>query len=132
MGPLFLTLEEVLEIHRDEIERYGGMLGVRDNGLLESAVAAPQAGFGGHYLHGDLCEMAAAYLFHIGQNHPFLDGNKRVGSATALVFLTMNGVETKMTNQALVDMVLAVAKGKMDKSAIAEFFRKHPTSNSGV
>jgi death-on-curing protein len=125
MEPLFLTLEEVLEIHRDEIERHGGTLGVRDNGLLESAVAAPQSGFGGHYLHSDFYEMAAAYLFHLVQNHPFLDGNKRVGAATALVFLTMNGVETKMTNQALVDMVLAVAKGKMDKPAIAEFFRKH-------
>lgn len=125
MEPLFLTLEEVLEIHRDEIERHGGTLGVRDNGLLESAVAAPQSGFGGHYLHGDFYEMAAAYLFHLVQNHPFLDGNKRVGAATALVFLTMNGVEMKMTNQALVDMVLAVAKGKMDKPAIAEFFRKY-------
>lgn len=125
MEPLFLTLEEVLEIHRGEIERHGGTMGVRDNGLLESAVAAPEAGFGGHYLHSDLYEMASAYLFHLVQNHPFLDGNKRVGAATALVFLTMNGVESKMTNQALVDMVLAVAKGKMEKPAIAEFFRKH-------
>jgi len=125
MEPLFLTLEEVLEIHHDEIERHGGTMGVRDNGLLESAVAAPESGFGGHYLHGDLYEMAAAYLFHLVQNHPFLDGNKRVGAAAALVFLTMNGVEAKMTNQALVDMVLAVARGKMDKPAIAEFFRKH-------
>lgn len=124
MEPLFLTLEEVLEIHRDEIERHGGTLGVREQGLLESAVAAPQSGFGGHYLHGDLYEMAAAYLFHLVQNHPFIDGNKRVGAATALVFLTMNGVETKMTNQALVDMVLTVAKGERDKPAIAEFFRK--------
>ena len=125
MEPLFLTLEEVREIHRDEIDRYGGTRGVRDNGLLESAVAAPQSGFGVHYLHADLYEMAAAYLFHLVQNHPFIDGNKRVGAATALVFLVMNGVAAKMTNQALVDMVLAVAQGKMDKPAIAEFFRKH-------
>lgn len=125
MEPLFLTLEEVLEIHRDEIERHGGTPGVRDNGLLESAVAAPQSGFGGHCLHGDVYEMAAAYVFHLAQNHPFLDGNKRVGAATALVFLAMNGIETKMTNQALVDMVLAVAKGKMDKPVIAELFREH-------
>jgi death on curing protein len=125
MEPLFLTIDEVLEVHHDQIERYGGTLGVRDNGLLESAVAAPQSGFGGHYLHGDLYEMAAAYLFHLVQNHPFLDGNKRVGAATALVFLTMNGVETKIANQALVEFVLAVAKGKIDKPAVAEFFRKH-------
>lgn len=69
--------------------------------------------------------MAAAYLFHLVQNHPFLDGNKRVGAATALVFLTMNNVETNIANQVLVDVVLAVAKGKVDKQAIAEFFRKH-------
>ena len=128
MEPLFLTLEEVLEIHRDEIERHGGMQEVRDNGLLESAVAAPQSGFGEHYLHGDLHEMAAAYLFHLVRNHPFLDGNKRVGAATVLVFLSMNGVETTMANQTLVDTVLAVAKGKMDKPAIADFFRKHSRS----
>ncbi len=67
---------------------------MRDNGLLESAVAAPLSGFGGQILHGDLYEMAAAYLFDLVQNHPFLDGNKRVGAAMALVFLTMNGVET--------------------------------------
>lgn len=125
MEPLFLTLEEVLEIHRDEIERHGGTRGVRDNGLLESAVGAPESGFGGHYLHSDLYEMAAAYLFHLVQNHPFIDGNKRVGAAAALVFLTMNGIEATMTNQVLVDLVLTVAKGKMDKAAIAEFFRQH-------
>ncbi len=128
MEPQFLTLEEVLEIHRDEIERHGGTLGVHENGLLESAVATPQSGFGGHYLHGDLHEMVAAYLFHLVQNHPSLDGNKRVGAATALVFLSMNGVETTMANQALVNTVLAVAKGKMDKPAIADFFRKYSRS----
>jgi death-on-curing protein len=100
-------------------------LGVRDNGLLESALAAPQSGFGGHYLHGDLFEMASAYLFHLVQNHPFLDGNKRVGVAAALTFLLLNGIETKIPNQLLVQMVLSVAQGKMDKPAIAEFFRKH-------
>lgn len=99
MEPLFLTLEEILEIHRDQIERYGGALGVRDNGLLESAVAASESGFGSHYLHRDVYEMAAAYLFHLVQNHPFIDGNKRAGAATALVFLVINGVETKMTNR---------------------------------
>ena len=125
MEPLFLTLEEILEIHRDQIERHGGALGVRDNGLLESAVAAPESWFGSHYLERDVYEMAAAYLFHLVQNPPFIDGNKRAGVATALVFLVINGVETKMTNQALVDMVLAVAQGEMDKQAIAEFFRTH-------
>jgi death-on-curing protein len=128
MNPQFLTLDEVMDIHRNQIERYGGTLGVRDAALLESAMAAPQSGFGDQYLHGDLFEMASAYLFHVVQNHPFLDGNKRVGTAAALTFLELNGVETKIPNQALVAMVLAVARGETEKSAIAVFFRKHVKS----
>ena len=80
MNPIFLSLAEVLEIHRDQIERYGGDPGIRDLDLLQSALAIPAAGFGGQYLHNDLYEMAAAYLFHITQNHPFVDGNKRTGA----------------------------------------------------
>ncbi len=128
MNPQFLTLDEVLAIHRDQIKRHGGILGVRDVELLESALAAPQSGFGDQYLHGDLFEMASAYLFHLVQNHPFLDGNKRVGTAAALTFLMLNGVETKIPNQALVATVLAVAQGEMEKSALADFFRAHAKS----
>ena len=128
MSPQFLTLDEVMELHCDQIKRYGGTLGVRDVTLLESALAAPQSGFGDQYLHGDLFEMASAYLFHVVQNHPFLDGNKRVGTAAALTFLELNRVETEIPNQALVATVLAVAQGKMEKSALAAFFRKHATS----
>jgi death-on-curing protein len=128
MDPQFLTLDEVLAIHRDQIKRYGGTLGVRDVELLESALAAPQSGFGDQYLHGDLFEMASAYLFHLVQNHPFLDGNKRVGTAAALTFLMLNGVETKIPNQALVATVLAVAQGETEQSALAVFLRKHATS----
>lgn len=125
MEPLFLSLDEVLEIHAYQISQYGGMSGVHDMSLLESALATPQAGFGDQYLHRDLFEMAAAYLCHIVQNHPFFDGNKRVGAATALVFLEINGIDIKIPNQVLVDTVLAVAQGKKGKAAIAEFFRKH-------
>jgi len=128
VDPEFLTLDDVLEVHGDQIERYGGTLGVRDNGLLESALAAPQSGFGGHYLHADLFEMASAYLFHLVQNHPFLDGNKRVGAAAALTFLVINGIETKIPNQDLVQMVLSVAQGKIEKTAIADFFRQNAKS----
>ena len=128
MDQKFLTLDDALEVHRDQIERYGGTLGVRDNGLLESASAAPQSGFGGHYLHADLFEMASAYLFHLVQNHPFLDGNKRVGAAAALTFLAMNGIETKILNQALVQIVLSVAQGRTEKMAIADFFRQNAKS----
>ena len=128
MNPQFLTLDEVMDIHRDQIERYGGTLGVRDVALLESALAAPQSGFGDQYLHGDLFAMASAYLFHVVQNHPFLDGNKRVGTAAALMFLELNGVETKISNHVLVATVLAVAQGRTEKLAIAAFFRKHAKS----
>ena len=93
VNPVFLSLGEILEIHRDQIERYGGDAGIRDLGLLQSALAVPASGFGGRYLHSDLFEMAAAYLFHLVQNHPFVDGNKRTGAVAALVFLSLNGIE---------------------------------------
>jgi len=125
MTPDFLSLAEVLEIHRDQIERYGGKTGIRDLGLLQSALAMPAAGFGGHYLHGDLFEMAAAYLFHIVRNHPFVDGNKRTGAVAALVFLSLNGMEIEASEDIFEQTVRAVAEGKMDKSAIAGFFREH-------
>ncbi len=123
MSPEFLTLYEVLEIHRDQIERYGGEPGIRDLGLLKSAITMPSVGVGESYLHTDLFEMAAAYLFHIAQNHPFLDGNKRTGVVCALVFLELNGIKVFADEEALVEMVMAVAEGRIEKDAIAEFFR---------
>ncbi len=125
MSPLFLSLEEVLEIHHDQITRYGGTEGIRNLGLLLSALAVPQAGSGNQYYHTDLFEMAAAYLFHIIKNHPFVDGNKRTGVAAALVFLEINGIGIRASNEALVNSVLAVAEGKLQKGALAEFFRRH-------
>jgi len=125
MAPDFLSLAEVLEIHRDQIERYGGKTGIRDLELLQSALAMPAAGFSGRYLHGNLFEMAAAYLFHIVRDHPFVDGNKRTGAVAALVFLSLNGMEIEADEDIFEQMVRAVAEGKMDKSAIAEFFREH-------
>jgi len=121
--PVFLTLDEVVAIHRDQIARYGGAEGVRDWGLLQSAVAMPAATFGGRFLHSDLCEMAAAYLFHIVQNHPFIDGNKRVGAVAAYVFLALNDVRLTADQDAYADLVLSVARGETPKSAIAEFLQ---------
>lgn len=123
MQPDFLELAEVLTIHADQIERYGGDASIRDAGLLASALAMPRAMFGGEFLHRDLYEMGAAYLYHIVQNHPFADGNKRTGTATALVFLEMNGVTIDADEDALVELVLDVAQGRADKARIAEFFR---------
>jgi len=83
------------------IKTYGGSEGLRDAGLLHSAIAVPQASFGGNYLHAGLFEMAAAYLYHIVQNHPFVDGNKRTGAAAAIVFLAMNDIRFDRMKMAL-------------------------------
>ena len=90
MEPVFLSLDEILEIHEQQIERYGGSPGIRDGARLESAVATPQAAFGREFLHTSIPAMAAAYLFHLCQNHAFIDGNKRVGADAAITFLLMN------------------------------------------
>lgn len=124
MTPYFLDLQQVMQLHGELIARYGGSAGVRDVGLLHSAIAMPQTSLEGEYLHRNLFEMAAAYLFHIVQNHPFIDGNKRVGAASAIVFLAMNDVEIDADEDGLVDITLRVAQGQAGKSDIAEFFRQ--------
>ncbi|MBI2266301.1 MAG: type II toxin-antitoxin system death-on-curing family toxin [Armatimonadetes bacterium] len=124
-APLFLGLDEVVEIHRDQMERYGGHPSIRDIELLQSAVAMPAAGYGEKYVHADIFEMAAAYLFHIVRNHPFVDGNKRTGAVAALVFLVINGIELHSEEASLEKMVRSVADGKIKKAGVAEFFRKH-------
>lgn len=93
MRVVFLALDEVLAMHADLIERHGGHPGIRDVGLLESALAAPTATFGGHFLHGTPAEMAAAYLHGLVRNHPFVDGNKRAGLMAAFAFLGLNGFQ---------------------------------------
>jgi death-on-curing protein len=119
----FLSLEQVLAIHADQVRRYGGGLGVRDLGLLKSALAMPQASFSGQYLHPTLHEMAAAYLFHLTQNHPFLDGNKRIGLAASIAFLGLNDTWLEADPAELLEMVLSVARGEIGKPEIAVFLR---------
>ncbi|HEX8596965.1 MAG TPA: type II toxin-antitoxin system death-on-curing family toxin [Chloroflexia bacterium] len=128
MDPKFLTLEEVLELHATRIERYGGSFGVRDPGLLQSALEMPRAMFSGQYLHEDLFAMASAYLFHLVQNHAFIDGNKRIGLAAALSFLDINGIEIIADEDTLYAMVLSVAEGLTNKGTITEFLREHASS----
>ena len=125
MEPRFLSLSEIIEIHQDQIDRYGGSGGLRDLGLLQSAAAMPAAMFGGKYLHTDLCEMAAAYLFHLVQNHPFIDGNKRVGAVAADVFLSLNDKLLQASEENYENLVMSVASGAMTKPAVADFFRKN-------
>jgi death-on-curing protein len=120
----FLTLEDVLEIHADQINRYGGRGGVRDQDLLLSAIAQPLSTFDGQYLHKTLHEKAAAYLFHICQNHPFIDGNKRAALVSALMFLLMNDYVIDYNENALEQLTRSVAEGIMKKEDIAAFFFK--------
>ena len=119
----FLTLAEVIEIHNDQLRRYGGAPGMRDIALLSSALAMPYASFSGELLHADLIDMAAAYAFHISQNHPFIDGNKRTALASALVFLDMNGIRISGPSGDLFDAMISIATGKMNKTAFAILLR---------
>ncbi len=114
----FLTTEQVLEIHREMIERYGGDPGVRDVGLIESAVMMPQQTFGGRLLHPTVGAMAAAYLFHLCGNHGFSDGNKRTALAAALVFLDANGYRLELSGEDLERVTWDVAAGKLDKDRL--------------
>jgi len=121
---VFLGLAEVLAIHRDQIARYGGVPGIRDIELLKSALGMPAATYGGQFLHTDIHEMAAAYLFHLVKNHPFLDGNKRVGAVAALVFLALNGYDFNAPEDDFADMVLAVARGEVSKAEVTGFIHR--------
>lgn len=121
---LFLTLAEVVEIHSDQIKRYGGSHGIRDMNLLSSAIATPHASFHGEFLHSDIYEMAAAYAFHICNNHPFIDGNKRTGLASALVFLELNGINISDLRGRLYEDMLGLAEGKLKKDELACILKK--------
>ncbi len=123
LAPLFLYKHAVLDIHDALIAEHGGDPAVLDAGLLDSALAQPMASFGGDYLHKDLFEMAAAYVFHLVNDHPFADGNKRTGLAAALVFLDVNGYEVADQGIELADMVLEMIVQKRDKAWVAEQIR---------
>ena len=125
----FLTLSEVLEIHKDQVARYGGALGVRDIELLKSAMGMPKATYGGEFLHSDAYEMAAAYLFRLVKNHPFLDGNKRVGAVATFVFLALNGYDLNASEDDYAERVFAVARGELDKAQVAMFIRRWSQSS---
>jgi death on curing protein len=121
--PEFFSLDDVLLIHDEQLAAYGGIHGIRDKGLLESAVMMPQASFGGEYLHKDLFEMAAAYAFHIAENQRFLDGNKRTALVSALVFLDINSFIIFDEDLKLYDAMIAIANKEMDKYDLAELLK---------
>jgi len=122
MEPVFLSLDEILEIHEQQIERYGGSPGLRDAAALESAVATPQATFDGQLLHTSIPAMSAAYLFHLCQNHPFVNGNKRVGANAAITFLLMNNWEPTFDEEEFAGLVLSVASDGLSKQRLIGIF----------
>ena len=128
LEPVFLSIENVLSIHTRMIKEFGGMPGVADQGLLESAVSMPTAGFAGEFLHKSLPAVAAAYLFHICKNHPFFDGNKRVAVVASEVFLNVNGMRLDVTNEELKQLCLGVAAGEVSKDEAVTFFEKYSKS----
>lgn len=123
--PEFVPKSDVLDIHKRQIERFGGLGGIRDDGLLDSALAQPQATFFGELLHPTIPTQAAAYLYHLAKNHPFLDGNKRTAFATMIAFLSMNSYELNMTEEQAYNMVMQVAQSQMTKEELSSFLEQH-------
>jgi death on curing protein len=127
----FLNKEIILNFHQDQLERYGGKSGVRDEELLESALAQPQASFGGEYVHKNIFLMAATYGFHLCQNHPFYDGNKRTALIAMYTFLYVNGYQIKADKKSLFAIMMDLASGKVKKEELAEYLKKHSKKRAG-
>lgn len=123
MRSKFLSKRLVLAIHRDQIDSFGGSHGIRDEALLDSALEQPRTTFGGKLLHETIYDQAAAYLFHLANNHPFVDGNKRIAFASMDVFLRINGLCLEFSDSEAYDLVLKVSTGHVDKPAIAATLR---------
>lgn len=126
-GYLYLSVEQVLALHALQVGRFGGSRGLRDRAALESAVARPQMTFGGEDLYPDVASKAAALLHSLVQNHPFMDGNKRVGAHALILFLLANAHEPDFTAPELTEMTLAVARGELGPEAIAIWIRQRST-----
>ncbi len=123
--PEFIEKDVAIAIHDYLIERFGGSLGIRDEGLLESALAQPQATFFGELLHPTIAEQAAAYLYHLAKNHAFVDGNKRVALGVSEAILRLNGYNLNLSNQDLYELTLNVAVGELEKTELAEVLQAH-------
>jgi death-on-curing protein len=121
----WLQLAEVLELHRRLIDQSGGMAGIRDLGLLEASLAQPRQTFGGIDLYPELIEKAAALGFSLIQNHPFVDGNKRIGHAAMEITLVLNGVELVASVDSAEAVVLAVAMGELNREAFTKWVKTH-------
>ncbi|NJR62760.1 MAG: type II toxin-antitoxin system death-on-curing family toxin [Cyanobacteria bacterium CRU_2_1] len=125
----FLTLIEVLELHRRVIEQSGGAFGIREVGFLESAIAQPRMTFGGEDLYPSLIEKAAALGFSIIMNHPFVDGNKRTGHAVTETFLVLNGMEISASVDEQEGVILAIASGELGRETFVEWLKRNTTAS---
>lgn len=123
--PRFLSISQVLDIHQDEINSFGGTSGVRDEGLLDSALAQPQATFGGELLHPTIHEQPAAYLYHLAMNHPFIDGNKRTAFAVMDTFITLNGYILNLSQEQAYNLVIQVVQKEISKEELSAFMELH-------
>lgn len=126
----FLSTKFVLAYHERLIDLFGGLHGVRDPGLLESALAQPEASFDGVWLHRDIWEMAAAYAFHLCRNHPFMDGNKRIAAVAMATFLDINGYPLRVDEVDLYTTMMALAEGRLDKRELAAWLREKALGNA--
>ena len=122
--PNFPNRDEVLLLHADQIATFGGTAGVRDQGLLDSALAQPQATFGGKLLHPTLADQAAAYLYHLSRNHPFIDGNKRTAFGVMDAFIEVNGYRLTLTDDEAYELTMQVAQGQMSKAELVGMLAK--------
>jgi len=121
---VYISVEQIEEIHAAQIRAYGGSSGVRDPGALEAAAARPTATFGGEDLYPDTCAKAAALMHSLVVNHPFVDGNKRVGAHAAVLFLEVNGLVAAFSAKELADVTLATARGELDAERLGIWLRQ--------
>ena len=121
---VYLSVAQELDLHRLQVQRFGGSPGLRDRGALEAAVARPQATFGGEDLYPDVEAKASALMHSLLTNHPFVDGNKRTGAHAAVMFLLINGIEPAFSPAELTQITLAVARGEVDAEALAIWLRQ--------
>jgi death-on-curing protein len=121
---LYLSIEQVLEIHAYQIRRFGGSAGLRDRGALEAAIGRPQMTFGGDDLYPEIAAKAGALMHSLVMNHPFVDGNKRVGAHAALLFVRANEMEPEITPAELTEVTLSLARGELSAEALTVWLRQ--------
>ncbi|MDZ8104359.1 MAG: type II toxin-antitoxin system death-on-curing family toxin [Nostoc sp. DedQUE12a] len=124
-SPKFIEKQDVLSIHSKQINLYGGLPSIRDEGFLESAISQPQATFGGEFLHPTIFEQAAAYLFHITNNHAFVDGNKRTAFDVMVTFLNLNDYELNMTSKEAEELTIQVSNNQISKQKLIEILKNY-------